>query len=504
MSTVDGSRAQVSARTSSLLSALDRHALWLLIGLGALIRLATIDSQGFWLDEEVTVSLVQQGPTDLLRSVVTGESNPSLYYLLQGGWSRVFGTDELGIRSFTALLGTATIPLMFAAGRAFFSRRAGLIAAAFTATSPLLIWYSQEARNYEQLVFCTALMLWCFARALDDHSHRWLWGWGLASGLALATHYFAVFVIVPQAIWLLWKRRDARVDTTMASASVGIVGLALLPLLATQRGRGDWIDDYSLSGRLLNVPEHFLVGYQVPWKILPTLAIIALIAIAVFVAARADRAAIRAMTAPLAVAAGGAALLMLAVASGNDYILSRNVLELWPLVAVALAIGLAAPRIRRAGTAVAVIACVAGVALAVWNAATPAASRPDYSEVVTELGPASEPRLIVSQTSFSSPLILYSDAISIATDDQLSTRDLVVVTPRPQRNYAVGTCFWLPTCGGVDVEPPPPFEPPPAFELTDTQATSDFTFQYYTAPKPTPITRPTEYFTPRVFLQEPS
>ncbi len=386
MSAVDSSRAQSSARASVLLGALDRYALWLLIGLGAVIRLATIDSQGFWLDEQVTVSLVQQGPIDLLKSVVTGESNPSLYYLLQGGWSRVFGTDELGIRSFTALLGTAAIPLMYGAGTAFYSRRAGLIAAAFAATSPILIWYSQEARNYEQLVFCAALMLWCFARALDDHGHRWLWGWGLAGALALATHYFAIFVIVPQGLWLLWKRRDARLDTTMAGASIAVVGLALLPLFATQRGRGDWIDDYSLSGRLLNVPEQFLVGYQVPWKILPTLAIFAFILIAGFVAVRADRAAIRALTAPLAVAGGGAALLLLAVATGNDYILSRNVLELWPLAAVALAIGLAAPRVGRAGAAIAVIACVAGLALAIWTAATPASARPDYGGVVAELG----------------------------------------------------------------------------------------------------------------------
>ena len=40
-------------------------------------------------------------------------------------------------------------------------------------------------------------------------------------------------------------------------------------------------------------------------------------------------------------------LLLLFAAVGDDYILSRNLLELWPLAALALAIVLAAPRAGR-------------------------------------------------------------------------------------------------------------------------------------------------------------
>jgi mannosyltransferase len=491
-----GAVDRVRAFTSS-------HALGLLIALGAVIRFATIDSQGFWLDEQVTVSLVQQSPIDLLRSVVTGESNPSLYYLLQAGWERIFGSDELGIRSFTALLGTAAIPFMYGATKALFSRRAGLIAAAFTAASPLLIWYSQEARNYEQLLLLSAVALYCFARALADHGHRWLWGWALAAALALGTHYFAAFVLVPEAFWLFVRRRRERADVAFAFGTIAVVALALLPLAATQRGRGDWIGSYSFSGRLLNVPEQFLTGYQVPWEVVPTLAIVVTVLALLVISVRAEPGALRAMAIPATVAVGGLALVVIAAAFDNDYLLTRNVIGLWPPAAAAIAIGLAAPRLGRAGPALATAVCVIGTGLAVWNAATPDARRPSYDELARALGSADQPRLIVSQSSFSSPLVLYADNTHPATDEELTTQELVVVKQRPATDYAVGTCFWVATCGGVDVEPPPPFDPPAGFELQRTATTDEFEYSVYEADRPLTIPRPTEYFTPRVFAQAP-
>ena len=485
-------------------TAATRHALLLLIALGAAIRFATLTSQGFWLDEQVTVSLVQQGPIELLKAVITSESNPSLYYLLLGGWERVLGSGEFGIRSFSALAGTAAIPLLYVAAKTLYSRRAGVIAAAITATSPLLIWYSQEARNYELLLLLAALSFVCFAKALDDHGHRWLWAWALSSAVALATHYFAFFLIVPEAVWLLCRRPGSRLDTAIPMGAIAIVGLALLPLTATQRGRGDWIEGYGLSGRLINVPEHFLVGYHVPWEMLPGVAIALVGLAAVYAAWRAEGAARRGLAITASITLAGLAMLLLSSLFGDDYIVTRNLLELWPVAAVMLAVALASPRAGRIGLAAAGTLCVVGAGLAIWNAVTPDAQRPSYVEVADELGPSATPRLVVTQSGFSSPLILYLDGARVAADAELSTRELVVIETRPTENYAVGTCLWLFTCGGVDVDPPPRFEPPTGFSLEREGATETFDYSVYTAPAPVAIERPVEYFTPRVYLQEAS
>ncbi len=104
----------------------------------------------------------------MLKYMTETEATPPLYYVLAWPWAHVFGTGEIALRSFSAVIGTATVPLMYAAGKELVSRRAGLIAAALTATSPLMIWYSQEARAYALLVLFGAASLWFFARVLNN------------------------------------------------------------------------------------------------------------------------------------------------------------------------------------------------------------------------------------------------------------------------------------------------------------------------------------------------
>ena len=479
-----------------------RHALLLIVGFGALLRFATLGTQSFWLDEEATLNVIgSDGVVELLKAVQAGESNPPLYYLLAGAWRELFGSSEFAVRSLSALAGTATIPVIYSATAALASRRTGLIAAALTATAPVLIWYSQESRSYALLIFLVAVAFLCFVRALDDRGHRWLFGWAIASSLALTTHYFAFALIVSQAIWLFARRQGSRLDTTLAVGVVAAVGLALLPLVAVQRGRGDWIDDYDVGDRLLQIPEHFLVGFQVPWDWLPVVVLAAIGLLVLYGAARAgwpQRIAL-----PWGVFLGGLGVLAIAALGGDDYIVSRNLLGLFVPFVIGLAAILVSAPLAPVGTAVAIALCTVGGALALWTAATPEAQRPGYEQLAAELGTSSQERLVVSQTGFSSPLALYLDGARVAGEDDLSAAELIVVQPRVTESYAVGPCWWLWTCGGVDLNPTPPFAPPSGFKLERTGSTELFDFAVYSAPRPTRIERPTEFVTPRVFVQEP-
>ncbi len=496
-----GAQRSPRARAAKLVRG---HPLLLIVCLGAVIRFATLGTQDFWLDEHATLIVIAQGPLDLLKAVQLGESNPALYYVIAGAWERVFGDSEVGIRSLSAVAGIAAIPVLYAATKALYTRRAGLVAASLAATNPLLIWYSQETRNYSLLVFLSALSFLCFVRALDDRGQRWLWGWALASALALCTHYFSLALIIPEAAWLLLRKPGSRIDTALGIGAVGAVGVALLPLIATQRGRGDWIAHYSLPGRLLQLPEHSLVGLQVPWQALPAIVLAVVALIALYGGSKADEKGRRGLAIAGSILVAGMAMLLVAAAAGDDYIVTRNLLELWVPLAAVLGVALAARGAAgRIGTVLTIGVCAVGVGLVIWTAATPEAQRPNYSDLAAELGPASTERLIVSQTSFSSPLVLYLDGSRIATDEDLSASELVVIEPRPTESYAVGTCWWLSSCGGVDLQPPPRFEVPPEFELTRTGSTRLFDYRVYEAPRPTAIQRPVEYLTPRVFVQTP-
>src|SRR3954466_5060010 len=90
-------------------------ALAALVALGAALRFATLDVQSFWFDEAVTVGLVKRSLGDMLSHIPNSESTPPLYYVLAWLWSKAFGTGEVGLRSLSALCGTAAIPAFYAA-----------------------------------------------------------------------------------------------------------------------------------------------------------------------------------------------------------------------------------------------------------------------------------------------------------------------------------------------------------------------------------------------------
>src|SRR5207244_429913 len=73
----------------------------------------------------------------------------------------------------------------------------------------------------------------------------------LLSAAALVTHFFAGFLVAPEALWLLWRLRSRAV--VIAVGAVAGVQLAMLPFAATDSstpyGAG-WIASHPLIGRI--------------------------------------------------------------------------------------------------------------------------------------------------------------------------------------------------------------------------------------------------------------
>jgi uncharacterized membrane protein len=391
-------------------------ALAALTGLGLAVRFASLGVQSYHHDEVITVARVIPGSfDDMLRAVKGSESNPPLYYVLAWGWAKAFGSGEIGVRSLSALFGAATVPVAFLAGREAVSERVGLIAAAIAAVNPMLIWYSQEARSYALLVLLCAVSLYFFLRALRTARGRDLAFWALASAGALCSHYFAVFAVTIEAAWLLLALRPRWRAVLPAVAAVGLVGLALLPLIAAQVNPKhiDWIDATPLSGRLFQTGVSFLAGEtghviaeppRERYALIPVVLVgVALLLLALRGSSRERRAALP----PLAVGLGVVALATATALLGKDYVVERNLLPaLVPLVVVA-AIGFGTSGARRAGLVCATVLCAYWLGYAVYVARTPNLQRPDFRELAEVLGPPVRPRAIVGWKLAADPLRFY-------------------------------------------------------------------------------------------------
>jgi mannosyltransferase len=405
-----------------------------IVALAAALRFATLDVQSYWFDEATTVHLLRMDLGDMLRAIPNSESTPPLYYVVAWFWTKLFGTGEVGLRSLSALAGTATVPIVYAIGARMVTARAGLVAALLVAANPLLVWYSQEARAYALLVLFSSLTLLVLPRALEPGARRTLAAWAVFGALAVATHYFAVFLLAPQAVWLLC-RHGRRALAPLAA--VGVVGLALLPIALDQAENDGarFIRGSSLIGRIVAIPKQFLVGYDAPGEVVATIAAGLLALYAVYLLCSRASATERRSAGPLAaITAAAIAVPIVLALAGADYLITRNlIVALIPLLLV-LATGYGAQRAGRAGIAAAAALAVIGIAMCVGIASDERRQRDNWRGVAERLGPAPYPRmLVVSPVNGRIPLEVYlPDAHKAPKQGGVPVREIDVIgfTPR--------------------------------------------------------------------------
>lgn len=400
------------------------------MALAAGLRFSTLSLQSFDIDESVTVALLHQGLHATLTTLPTTEKSPPLYYVLAWAWSRPFGLSETGLRSLSALLGTLTVPVAYDAAWQLVSKRAGLITAALVATSPFLIWYSQEARAYALLGLLACGSFALFVRLLKRPSGRLLATWALLSALALATHYFAAFLVAPEALWLLARARP-RTHVALAVGGLTAISAALLPLALHQahqfHGREGFLAT-PLRSRITSVPVQLLLGPEVTNGSKPLLFAVAGVAVTaglLLLLARADRRTLRA--ACLALILGGFAVLVPVVLAlaGADYLDPRNLTAAWLPLIVVPAAGFA---VGRAGLVAVGLLIAVFVAAVIAVGTTPSLQRPDYRQAASLIAREPGSLAIVVTPSFNwTPLTYYLPDAPAMQGDSTRVSEVVLL-----------------------------------------------------------------------------
>lgn len=427
-----------------------RELIWLgaFTAIAAGLRFATLDLQSFHHDEAVTAGrVIQPGLGETLGWVVDSERSPPLYYLLAWPWAKLFGTGEVGLRSLSALVGTATVPAAWFAARELAQRRAGLVTAGLVAVSPLLVWYSQEARSYALLVLFATLALGYFARALRTAGPRPIWAWAAMSALALLSHYFAIFLIAPQAAYLALRARPSRRTAFAAGAAVGAVALALLPLALAQQGdgRADSFADRPLEVRALEVavdefageePNPFVGDFESDLVQGGALAAgLCAFGLAGFLVAR--RGTPREQQgASIAVATATAAAgvpLVLALA-GLDFANPRNLVAVSVPILCVLGIGFGGERQPRVALAAAAAAGLVFTATLGATWALERMQRDDWRSVAETIGPGDGRRILVINHNGDDPVMLYLGARALDSkryENGVKVREIVAASSYP-------------------------------------------------------------------------
>lgn len=456
------------------------QAFWIVAGLtllAALLRFATLGVQAYHHDEVVTVSRILPGSFGHAMDAVNySESAPPLYYALAWFWTQLWGTGEWGLRSLSALAGVATVPVAYLVALELRGRRAGLFAAALVAVNPMLLWYSQEARAYALFaLLCAVSLLYC-VRALRGGRPRDFVLWGVVSGLALATHYFAVFPLAAEAIWLLRRRRR---ESFAGLAIIGLSGLALAPLAIHQMSlkHAEWIAGESLGHRLWETAATFLTGETSDIIARPSQPALAFVPIALALAGfallafRAGREERRSVALPLGVAAAaiGVPVVLALLSPSKDYVLARNVIPALVPLLIVLAIGLTLPSARRLGAVLAAGLIAYSLGFCVWASASPGMQRPDWRDVAARLGEPEAPRATVTWT------------LGLASLRHYLPPGAIQVTPTERYDWLVHEIDFV-SDGGAP--PPPPHLLGPGFRQIAFEDAGRLDIRRYALPGP--------------------
>ena len=127
-----------------------------------------------------------------------------IYYYMMAPFLKLFNYDPVGPAVMVALIGVATVFLVFVVGRKLFGTYAGLSAAALYAVAPLVLAYSRSSWNPNPVPFFALLTMYLLYIALTEKK-----GWkyysiiGFLLGIALQLHYISLFLAVIVAVSLL-------------------------------------------------------------------------------------------------------------------------------------------------------------------------------------------------------------------------------------------------------------------------------------------------------------
>lgn len=162
------------------------------------------------LDEGYT-QWVASHPFHQIGTILRSDVAPPLYYWLLRFWTLVAGDSELALRLFSAVMGVAALAIVPRLASCLTGRHrpAILSATALAAVSPLLVGWSQEARNYSLLtlsLLIAAKGMFSDARA---PSLRWLALYLLGATASAYTHNIAWFYLAAfHLAGFLWPRQE--------------------------------------------------------------------------------------------------------------------------------------------------------------------------------------------------------------------------------------------------------------------------------------------------------
>ena len=197
-------------------------------------------------------------------------NKPPLALWIQSLSVRVFGYHSLSILVPQALIGVATVVLVYDLVRRRFGRLGGFVAGLALALTPITVAISRHNNPDALLVLCCVAALWCTVRALEAaparEQTRWLVLGGVAVGLGFETKMAVALMVVPGIVaawlWIAPRGRLHALRALLAGGGAMVLVGGAWPLLVELTPAVDrpWISGTSDNKIISLISEYNGVG----------------------------------------------------------------------------------------------------------------------------------------------------------------------------------------------------------------------------------------------------
>ncbi len=182
---------------------------------------------------------------------------PPLYFLCLNRWMTVWGTDDLAVRSLSALTSMLSLIVIYLGTRRLFGPKTALLTLILQAVSPFEITYAQEARMYAQVMLfasCSCLSYFLLAQSLTMKRSlltrlAYIALYGVSTWAMINTHYTTLYIVAFQGLYGIAYSIKHRSLAALAhfAAGWGLTVVLWLPWWDLFRQAASGRDNYYVS-----------------------------------------------------------------------------------------------------------------------------------------------------------------------------------------------------------------------------------------------------------------
>ena len=215
-------------KSSAASSQIIYYLLFVLLGVVLLgVQLHLFSGNNYREDEAWVIhGILQKTPTEIVQWTSAGVHPPG-WLLIVNAWIEIFGPDENITRILSTLFTAITLAFTFRPSRDIMPRLSGFVAVLLLGSAPFVLFYSHELRPYALLLACSVGMQVAFLRWLRKPTFKPALIYVSIAVLGVYAHYFATYVVLAQAIFVLLFVRN-RIIQLKAFGLFAAVALSLL------------------------------------------------------------------------------------------------------------------------------------------------------------------------------------------------------------------------------------------------------------------------------------